>query len=186
MDSSGNLYGTSYTTVFKVAPGGGISTLATFTAATSDNSVASLTLSGGNLYGTNELGGANSDGTLLKINATTGNITTLYSFNTASGTNPVANVIVDSHGNLVERPTKGAFRTARERRLASTPRLVVMTTLANFNAIVGGDNPDSGLIADSHGNLFGTVQYGGGGNNGGIFEIAAGTNTLSYAGSSTG
>jgi uncharacterized repeat protein (TIGR03803 family) len=181
MDSSGNLYGTTYTGVFKVAPGGGITSLTTFTAATGAGSVASLTLSGGNLYGTNESGGANSDGTLFEVNPTTGNLTTLYSFSSASGTNPVANVIVDSHGNLEGTTNQGGVPNGDGTAYSYNPSTGNLTTLANFSALAGGNNPDSGLISDSHGNLFGAVQHGGGGNNGGIFEIAAGTGTLSYA-----
>jgi uncharacterized repeat protein (TIGR03803 family) len=45
-----------------------------------------------------------------------------------------------------------------------------LNTLAGFNG-TNGANPVSGLIADAHGDLFGTTQFGGTNNLGSVFEI---------------
>ena len=63
----------------------------------------------GNLFGTTQLGGANSQGTVFEIAKTAGGYastpTTLVSFcslaNCADGARPVAGLIADAHGNLL-------------------------------------------------------------------------------------
>ena len=46
-----------------------------------------------------------------------------------------------------------------------------LTTLVNFNGTVGM-NPSGNLIADAHGDLFGTTIAGGANGDGTVFEIA--------------
>jgi uncharacterized repeat protein (TIGR03803 family) len=46
-----------------------------------------------------------------------------------------------------------------------------LTTLVNFNG-TNGDGPLADLIADAHGDLFGTTVTGGANNDGTVFEIA--------------
>ncbi|MDB5293501.1 MAG: hypothetical protein JWL69_4742 [Phycisphaerales bacterium] len=53
-----------------------------------------------------------------------------------------------------------------------------LTTLATFNQ-PNGVNPDGPLIADAAGNLYGTTYYGGASGFGTVFQVAAGTHTLS-------
>ncbi len=58
-----------------------------------------------------------------------------------------------------------------------------LVTLASFDADPSstntfGANPSSGLIEDSAGNLFGTAAYGGAYGDGTIFEVAAGSGTI--------
>ena len=52
-----------------------------------------------------------------------------------------------------------------------------LDTLVNFNG-TNGSGPTSNLIADAHGNLFGTTFSGGAFNDGSVFEIAHGSNHL--------
>jgi uncharacterized repeat protein (TIGR03803 family) len=52
-----------------------------------------------------------------------------------------------------------------------------LATLATFNN-TNGANPESSLIEDSAGNLYGTTRFGGANNDGTVFEVAAGTHTL--------
>ena len=93
MDSSGNLYGMTYSggasgdgTVFELAKGSGtITTLASFNGADGSNPLGSLIMdSGGNLYGTTGGGGTYNSGTVFEVVAGSGTITTLASFNGAA------------------------------------------------------------------------------------------------------
>jgi uncharacterized repeat protein (TIGR03803 family) len=56
----------------------------------------SLILSGANLYGMTELGGADSQGTIFEFNTKTGQLTLLHSFEggTTDGANPLGNLIL--------------------------------------------------------------------------------------------
>jgi uncharacterized repeat protein (TIGR03803 family) len=132
----------------------------------------------GNLFGTTENGGVNDAGTVFEIAKTaTGYAstpTTLVSFNRTDGTGPLAGVIADAHGNLFGTTVAGGehnagtvFEIAKTATgYASTP-----TTLVSFN-ITNGSGPFGSLIADAHGDLFGTTTGGGANNDGTVFEIA--------------
>jgi len=61
---------------------------------------------------------------------------------------------------------------------ATATQMYTLNTVATFDYTNGGDS-QAGLIADSSGNLYGTTDIGGVGNDGTVFEIAAGTHTLS-------
>lgn len=62
----------------------------------------------GNFYGTTYSGGAHNYGTVFKLNAATGTLTTLYSFtNGPDGSYPYAGLTLDSAGNLYGAATRG-------------------------------------------------------------------------------
>jgi len=184
-DSAGNLYGTTSSggaygkgAVYEIAAGtNALTTLYSFSGNDGQTPYASLTRdSAGNLYGTTYGGGAYGQGTVYKLAAGSSTLTTLYSFNGTDGKNPRANLLADSSGNLYGTTEFGgasdlgtAFRLA-----AGTNSL---TTLASFSG-ANGTNPWGGLVADTAGNLYGTTRYGGSGDYGTVFEIAAGTNAL--------
>ena len=109
MDSSGNLYGTTYQggssnngTVFKITPSGAESVLHDFGATATDGTLplAGLIMDGnGNLYGTTSLG-VGSEGTVFKITPA-GTETILYTFTGGSdGGSPEAGLVMGSNGNL--------------------------------------------------------------------------------------
>jgi uncharacterized repeat protein (TIGR03803 family) len=60
-----------------------------------------------------------------------------------------------------------------------------ITTLASFNG-TDGANPAGGLVMDSSGNLFGTTSTGGSSSDGTVFEVAAGSGTITTLGSFNG
>ena len=109
LDSSGNLFGTTYQggindygTVFEITQGSTvITTLASFDYSNGAYPYAGLVLdSSGNLFGTTVYGGIYGYGTAFKIVQGSTVITTLFSFDGSNGTYPFGGLILDSSGNL--------------------------------------------------------------------------------------
>src|SRR5262249_45982739 len=101
-------------------------------------------------------------------------LTTRVNFNGANGSGPQGSLIADAHGDLFGTTRIGGadglgtvFEIAKTAHgYASTP-----TTLVNFNG-ANGSEPHGSLIADAHGDLFGTTRIGGADGLGTVFEIA--------------
>jgi uncharacterized repeat protein (TIGR03803 family) len=130
----------------------------------------------GNLYGTTYSGGANDQGTVFRVDYGTNAITTLATFNGANGARPYDGLIIDTAGNLYGTTQSGganAFGTVF-RVDAGTNTL---TTLASFDG-ANGREPLASLIADTAGNLYGTTQLGGASDQGTVFRLGAGVNTI--------
>jgi uncharacterized repeat protein (TIGR03803 family) len=183
-DSNGNLFGTTYSggtnsdgIIFEVARGSStITTLASFSNIGPGGNVSLIEDSGGNLFGTTSRGGANGDGTVFELAQGSSTITTLASFNGTNGAVPLSGLIQDSSGNLFGTTKMGGtdnFGTVFELAHGSS----TITTLDNFDA-TNGAYPEGSLIEDSSGNLFGTTATGGQGDDGTVFELAAGSNTI--------
>jgi uncharacterized repeat protein (TIGR03803 family) len=103
-------------------------------------------------------------------------LTTLASFNRANGALPVAGPTLDPQGNLFGTAQNGGANnlgTVFELAAGSS----TITTLATFNS-ANGAFPAAELVRDAQGNLFGTTQGGGANNLGTIFELAAGSSTI--------
>ena len=200
MDSSGNLYGTTscggptYSghfssgdgTIFELAHGSGtITTLASFNGTDGAYPDASLIMdSSGNLFGTTRGGGASGYGTVFELQAGSGTITTLASFNGTDGAYPRSALIMDSSGNLYGTTSDGGaswgsgngglgYGTVFELQAGSG----TISTLASFNG-TDGAYPSAGLIMDSSGNLYGTASHGGVRGVGTIFELAHDSGTI--------
>ena len=187
MDTAGNLYGTTaisgpgnFGTVFKVTAG--IHTLTNL--ATFNDINGSFPESGviadaaGNLYGTTKDGGANGlgDGTVFKVAAGTHALTTLATFSRTTNGKYPNGLTADRAGNLYGTTMQGGangFGTVFQ-VAASTHAL---TTLASFNG-TNGSSPLAGVLSDANGNLYGTTVSGGIMNSGTVFQVAAGTHTL--------
>ena len=104
-------------------------------------------------------GGANGDGTVFEMKAGSNTITTLASFNGTNGAGPTSGLIMDSSGNLYGTTTSGGANgdgTVFEMAAGSN----TITTLASFDG-TNGAAPESALIMDGSGNLYGTNQNGG-------------------------
>jgi uncharacterized repeat protein (TIGR03803 family) len=184
-DSNGNLFGTTsqagtsgYGTVFEVANGSNsITTLASFNSSNGANPYGGLVEdNSGNLFGTTAHGGTSGYGTVFEIANSSNSITTLASFNSSNGANPAAGLVEDSSGNLFGTTLQGGtnlYGTVFEVANGSSS----ITTLASFN-YSNGASPESSLVKDSSGNLFGTTQYGGTHGAGTVFEVANGGNTV--------
>ena len=113
IDAAGDLYGSTFQgganglgTVFEIAAGtSALTVLASFTDDSGYNSEGTLLIdAAGDLFGTASNGGANDDGTVFEVAASSGTVTPIVSF---SGTadlgrfqGPLGGVVADSAGNL--------------------------------------------------------------------------------------
>jgi uncharacterized repeat protein (TIGR03803 family) len=192
-DAGGNLFGTTQGgganglgVVFELAAGSGTNTtLASFDGTSGANPTCGLVEDGsGNLFGTTNNGGANGLGVVFEVAAGTGTITALASFDGTNGATPFAGLVADSSGNLFGTAFFGGANndgTVFELQARSS----TITPLASFDG-ANGANPYGGLLDDSGGNLFGTAQTGGATNNGTVFEVQAGSGTITHLASFNG
>jgi uncharacterized repeat protein (TIGR03803 family) len=191
MDSSGNLYGTTFGggssndgTIFEVA-NGKITTMAAFDASTGAEPTAGLIMdSDGNLYGTTSAGGSSADGTIFELAKGSRNITTLASFIGTNGGDPTTGLIMDSSGNLYGTTAAGGSSDDGVIfELASGSHTIIAR--ASLSSTDGGDQL-SVLTMDSNGNLYGTTKFGGPSDDGTIFELAPGSKTIATLASFNG
>ena len=199
-DSQGNLYGTTAEgggsgcsgqgcgTVFRLAPDGTETVLYAFQGGSAGGfPVASLVRDkGGNLYGVTVNGGgpscARGCGTVFRL-APDGTLTVLHNFSGGSdGAYPGASLLLGKRGNLYGTTLEGGahgrgtvFRITPDRAESVIYAFCAQTNCAD------GENPQSALIADKEGNLYGTTTGGGNPGGGTVFRIAPdGTETVLY------
>ncbi len=150
----------------------------------------------GDLYGTTTRGGNNNEGTIFRLTTgATPTLGTLASFDGANGALPVSGVVADSTGNLFGTALRGGtdnIGTVFELDLvtaATTTSLPVYgnapTVLASFDGS-DGSLPEAGLLTDSAGNLYGTTYTGGASNGGAVYEVGAGSTSISLLASFKG
>ena len=166
-------------TVFKVSPGGTITSLYSFCsqANCTDGSFprGALVLgSDGNYYGTTLSGGAANDGTIFRITPA-GTFTQLYSFcaqtKCPDGFWPVGGLMLASDGNFYGT-TQGGGANLYGTVFRLTPS-GTLTTLYNFCSLtrcLDGSQPEAALLQAADGNLYGTT-WGGGIGVGTVFRI---------------
>jgi uncharacterized repeat protein (TIGR03803 family) len=188
MDAAGNLYGTTYIgggeacggdgcgTVFKLAPDGIETNLYSFSGADGRWPASTLLMDGAaNLFGTTIEGGSGCGGlgcgAVFKL-APDGTETVLYSFKGGSDGNwPGPSLIRDQSGNLYGTTYWGGnISCSVIRQHKNKPGCGTVFKLANggtetvlyiFDDKPLGRGPGSGVIADKHGNLYGSTSYGG-------------------------
>lgn len=139
----------------------------------------------GNLYGVTSTGGSNNVGAVYRIPFDGGNPVTIASFPSSRGTSPTGSLVSDGAGFLYGTARAGGLNDD-----GTVFRVKISTgaiaTLATFDGANGRD-PESGLLADAAGNLYGITQFGGANDDGTVFSIPAGggplTTLLSFDGS---
>jgi uncharacterized repeat protein (TIGR03803 family) len=207
-DSEGNLYGTAgfggahnVGAVYELTASGKETVLHSFCslANCADGSAPSGLIrdSEGNLYGTTLYGGASSNGSgvtsgagvLFKLTPS-GQETVLHNFcsqaNCADGSLPSGNLLMDSEGNLYGTTLNGGPNGGISAgdgvvyKLAPSGQETVLCSFGSASC-PDGANPNSGVIVDSEGNLYGTTGSGGAHGKGVVFELApSGQETVLY------
>jgi uncharacterized repeat protein (TIGR03803 family) len=136
----------------------------------------------GNLYGTNQEGGTDGEGTVYQLippaqGKKNWTENTLYNFvgDSNDGENPRAGVILDTAGNVYGTTEYGGqFGGGAVFQLsppADGKKAWTETILYSFGGSTDGTRPQTGLIMDSSGNLFGTTLYGGAYGDGTVYRL---------------
>jgi uncharacterized repeat protein (TIGR03803 family) len=165
-------------TVFKITPGGTVTTLLSFDYTDGANSFAGLIQgTDGNLYGTTEEGGANSKtcegysgngcGTVFKITPG-GTLTTLHSFDGTDGAVVDAGLVQGSDGNFYGTTVRGGVPSDDGTVFTITAN-GSFATIYTFSA--NGIEPTGVLVQGTDGNYYGTTFIGGTHDYGTIFKI---------------
>jgi len=195
-DHAGNLYGTTINggiysqfcipgcgTVYKLDPRGKETILHTFTGTNGDGAQpygGVIFDSSGNLYGATPLGGANGQGIIFKLDSH-GKETILYTFTGgADGGAPIGTLVSDDHGNFYgTAATGGAVGVGTVFKIDATGKYTLLYT---FTDAGDGGFPESPLVLDPAGNLYGTTDIGGASGFGNVFKVdAKGNETVLYS-----
>jgi uncharacterized repeat protein (TIGR03803 family) len=175
LDTAGNVYGTTDDggdygdgTVFTIAHGSSaLTTIVSFTGANGAYPITPLTLdSSGNLYGTTSSGGVYGYGEIFEIPKGSNTLSVLYAFTYSGKSSPPSGLTVDAAGNLYGTFNNSVFELANGSK--------AITTLAFFSPTY----VRAGVTLDAAGNLYGTTNNGGPAADGTVFEIPAGSTTV--------
>jgi uncharacterized repeat protein (TIGR03803 family) len=188
-DPAGNFYGTTYGdrehfgTVYQLTLGSGgaytQTVLHTFLGgADGRNPVVGLVRDqAGNLYGTVQLAGGGSAGTVFEMTpASNGTWTesTIYTFTGGTdGAVPLSPLIMDAAGNLYGTTSQGGSTgNGVIYELSPNSGGWTETVLYNFNGGDDGSAPAGTLLFDNAGSLYGTASGGGADGAGTVFKLA--------------
>jgi uncharacterized repeat protein (TIGR03803 family) len=193
LDSTGNLFGVTVNggdsdqgTIYQLAIGSrAMTTIASFGAWTTGGANPEGGLiadASGNLYGTTANGTLPGRGIVFRCAADTHAVITLATFNGIEGAEPEGALVADAAGNLYGTALRGGKRYDSDPyeygsvfKVASGTH--TMSRLATFNGN-NGANPRGGLVADSHGYLYGIAFQGGPDHDGAIFGVDPTTRLL--------
>ena len=178
--TDGNFYGTTccggangnWGTIFKLTPGGTLTTLHSFDGTDGYGLKAGLVqATNGKFYGTTADGGATGYGTVFEITPD-GKLTTLYNFcsqaNCTDGFEPFAGLVQATDGNFYGTTEEGGAN--RYGTVFTITPSGVLTTLFSFDE-TDGAYPVAGLVQATDGNFYGTTSDGGANGDGTIFNI---------------
>jgi uncharacterized repeat protein (TIGR03803 family) len=196
IDSSGNLYGTSFTggaynsgTVWELSPSGSTWTetiLYSFGGYSGDTgSAASLVTDGTNFYGVGEGGAAYTDGAVFELSPSASGWTEsiLYSFTGGKDGGGPDSLTMDTAGNLYgatvaegDSTCSGLFGTGCGTVFSLQPSSGswVLHLLYTFHGTKGpnGAQPFGGVVLDASGNLYGATYAGGINEQGVVYELS--------------
>lgn len=168
----GNFYGTTATggnfgfgTVFRITPGGALTSLFDFTNAVSDGGFPEADLclgADGYLYGTTTTNGAGTDGgTLFKMD-TNGNFKWGFPLNSHSaiGLVPLAGLVQGADGNFYGTASEGGTNGGNGTVFMVTSNGVA-ARLYSFKDGTDGGFPEAGLVQGPDGQFYGSTTSGG-------------------------
>jgi uncharacterized repeat protein (TIGR03803 family) len=174
--TDGNFYGTTSDggtngdgTVFKITPGGNLTTLHSFDGTDGAIPDAGLMVAAnGNFYSTTSRGGSSDGGGVFEITAE-GNLTTLYSFCSpplcSDGEYPTAGLVQAPGGDFYGTTSiDGANGAGNFGTVFKITALGALTTLYNFCSqpnCADGVEPYGGLVQSTNGTFYGTNYEGG-------------------------
>ena len=156
-----------FTTVveFPAFPDSGVGSLAPFDTLLSDGH--------GSWWGTNFDGGAENCGTVFKVDATTGELTTVVQFSRGNeGRDPTASLVSDGTGFLWGMCAQGGQEDGTLFKVNATTG--ALTTVVEFTGEKGsnpGRFPSAALVSDGHGFLWGSSMWGGSDDAGTLFKV---------------
>lgn len=181
IDLGGMLFGTTfggyeydYGTIFSFNPSTGTATTLYAFQDRTDGAfpAAGLLNVGGILYGTTSgimPGPEGNDGTVFRIDPTSGNLTTLYTFTGGGdGRNPVAALV--QFGSLLYGTTSGGGTYGGGTVFSIDPVTSAESTIYTFTGGSDGVSPQAALTV-AQGTLFGTASRGGPSGAGAIFKL---------------
>lgn len=196
--NDGNLYGVTGSggtyeqgTVFRLTPGGTLTTIYTFCSLTNCTDGVEpfgglVQATNGNFYGTTPLGGFGA-GTVYEITSG-GQLTTLHNFcsqeNCSDGNYAEAGLVQATDGNLYGTTGAGGGPNSGGVVFQITPagQLTPLYDFCSVSNCADGSQPSAGLVQASDGNLYGTTWSGGANNAGTVFQITlGGTLTTLYS-----
>jgi len=184
LDASGTLFGTTEAcgsssdgTIFKIDGTGRFTVLHSFTGSPSDgawpqNGYLSID-EAGNLYGVTASGGAHNKGALYKLGEN-GTLTLVHSFagGTSDGCLPLGTVRQDKSGNLYGTTFQcGSDHLGTIWKLSAKGKETILHNFAGRSR--DGCGPQTGLVGDSSGNLYGVTLECGAHNYGTLYELSA-------------
>jgi uncharacterized repeat protein (TIGR03803 family) len=188
IDQQGNLYGTTsaggangWGAIFRLKPSGSgwsEDLLYSFTNGLDGiTPAAGLVLDGaGNLYGATQGGGTGGGGTIFELAPSAGdtwNFSTIANLQGTSSGGPNGALVMDAAGNLYGTTSRdGAYDWGSVFHLTLSNGAWTYHSLHDFTGGMDGGTPDSSLVFDANGNLYGTASAGGASGQGVIFEIA--------------
>jgi uncharacterized repeat protein (TIGR03803 family) len=140
---------------------------------------------GGNLYGTTYADGRFPYGVIFEV-PQGGREKVLYSFGTnpMDGTYPVAGLVRDGAGNLYGTTSEGGANNGSGTvfELMADGTEIVLYSFCAKPGCTDGALPESGLLLDASGNLYGTTYSGGTSDFGTVFKLAPnGTETVLHS-----
>ncbi len=195
LGSDGNLYGVAYAggsdvgfslgsgTVFKITPGGELTTLYAFctTAGCADGQAPRglILASDGNFYGATQVGGEFSQGTIFSISPA-GAFKLLHTFcsqsNCGDGGSAQSSPVQGIDGNFYGVAYSGGSHNGGViYRITAAGTYKVLYNFCSYQtSCPTGSNPSGALAKDAAGNFFGTTAFGGDTRNDGVaFEFTS-------------
>ena len=160
-------------TIFKITPGGTLTTLFAFPLCSQSGCpdgfypAALVRATNGNFYGTTSNGGLpTSAGTVFKITPS-GTLTTLYSFcaqiNCTDGADPLAPLVQATDGDFYGTTCCGGVNGPYGTIFKITPSgtLATLYTFCSQTSCTDGDEPQAALVQATNGDFYGTTLEGG-------------------------